>query len=209
MHISNSVSGDHRMLLLTLPWIAPFSRDVNRAGLIAQIFTTIRTNMQDCSMPSTVSFQYEVELILKGYKTMPLQLYMIGLTVQDMEKSQEFYRRLGLDIPEGSLAQPHVEIKMGEDFTFFLDTRAIKRDNPAAGESSENYRVLFEYYLKSQAAVEAKYAELIGYGYQSYRAPFIFPNGMCFALVNDPDGNTILLSGDANNEETAPDGTNA
>jgi hypothetical protein len=56
--------------------------------------------------------------------------------------------------------------------------------------------VIFEYNLKSQAAVEAKYAELIGYGYQSYRSPFIFSNGMCFALVDDPDGHTILLSGD-------------
>lgn len=55
--------------------------------------------------------------------------------------------------------------------------------------------------MKSQAAVEATYAELIGYGYQSYRAPFLYANGMCYALINDPDGNTILLAGDA--EKTA------
>ena len=31
---------------------------------------------------------------------MSLQLYMIGLAVQDLDQSQEFYRRLGLAIPE-------------------------------------------------------------------------------------------------------------
>jgi predicted lactoylglutathione lyase len=127
---------------------------------------------------------------------MAQQLYMIGLTVQDMEKSQEFYRRLGVAIPEGKQQRPAVMVKMGEEFTFFLAPRSIESEKSASGEAPENYRVLFEYYLKSQAAVEAKYAELIGYGYQSYRAPFIYTNGMCFAFVNDPDGNTILLSGD-------------
>ena len=43
----------------------------------------------------------------------------------------------------------------------------------------------------------AKYAELIDFGYQSHRAPYMTSFGMCFAMVKDPDGNTILLSGDA------------
>jgi len=33
---------------------------------------------------------------------------MIGLIVQDMRKSQEFSRQLGLAIPEGSEEQTHV-----------------------------------------------------------------------------------------------------
>lgn len=135
-------------------------------------------------------------------RIMALQLYMVGLAVQDMGKSQEFYRRLGLVIPAGSQDRQHVQVKMGEDFTFFLDTRTISPEKSASDASLGGYRVLFEYYLKSQAAVEAKYAELVAYGYQSYRAPFIYANGMCFALVNDPDGNTILLSGDGEPGET-------
>ena len=42
-----------------------------------------------------------------------LELYMLGLIVQDMGKSLEFYRQLGLAIPEGNEEQTHVEIKMG------------------------------------------------------------------------------------------------
>ena len=129
---------------------------------------------------------------------MALQLYMVGLTVKDMEKSEEFYRRLGLAIPEEN-EDPHFPVsmfKMNGEFTLLLAPQSIESEPTASGKPLENYRVFFEYYLKSQAAVEAKYAELVEYGYQSYRAPFIFPNGMCFAFVNDPDGNTILLSGD-------------
>jgi hypothetical protein len=45
---------------------------------------------------------------------MALELYMLGLIVQDMGKSLEFYRRLGLAIPEGSENQTHVEVKDGK-----------------------------------------------------------------------------------------------
>lgn len=132
---------------------------------------------------------------------MGLQLYMVGLTVRDMGRSQEFYRRLGLVFPEESGGQPHVEVKMGDEFTFFLDTRMITRDASGGGGASDGYGAIFEYYLKSATAVEAKYAELVAYGYQSYRAPFTYANGMRFALVTDPDGNVILLSGDMEEPE--------
>lgn len=61
---------------------------------------------------------------------MALQLYMLGLTVENMDKSLEFYRRLGLSFPEGNAEQPHIELKMGGEFTFFLDSRTIESDNP-------------------------------------------------------------------------------
>ena len=139
---------------------------------------------------------------------MALELYMVGLIVQDMGKSLEFYRRLGLEIPEGSEQKTHVEIKMGSGLTFFLDSRPARWDpsfvNSAESghtEAADGYPTVFEFYLKMRAAVEAKYAELTTFGYQSQRAPYATTFGMCFAMVKDPDGNTILLSGDlAENE---------
>lgn len=134
---------------------------------------------------------------------MALDLYMLGLVVQDMGKSLEFYRRLGLDIPEGSEGKTHVEVKMGNGLTFFLDSnparwdpRFARRDEPGQGEASDQYHSVLEFYLKTREAVEAKYAELTALGYQSYRAPYLSPIGIHFAMVKDPDGNTILLSGE-------------
>jgi len=145
-------------------------------------------------------------------KHMALELYMLGLIVQDMGKSLEFYRRLGLAIPDGSENQTHVEVKMGSGLTFFLDSRPsrwdprfVKQDNPGHLETSDNYRSILEFYLKTRDAVDAKYSELTGLGYQGHRAPYETSFGMCFAMINDPDGNTILLSGDLEENETSKD----
>ncbi len=128
---------------------------------------------------------------------MGLELYMVGLTVDDMDRSVTFYRRLGLDLPEGGETQQHVEVKMNGGLTFFLDSRAVRRGDPAEAEALGTYKVLLEFYVPTMAEVDAKYAELIGLGYKSYRAPFVTPFNMYFALVDDPDGHTILISADA------------
>jgi catechol 2,3-dioxygenase-like lactoylglutathione lyase family enzyme len=134
---------------------------------------------------------------------MALELYMIGIVTQDMGKSLEFYRRLGLAIPDGSEGQIHVEVKMGSGLTFFLDSRPSrwdpgfnKKQDSGQMEAPDSYRFLLEFYLKSRATLEAKYKELTGYGYQDCRAPYKTSFGMYFAMVKDPDGNTILLSAD-------------
>jgi predicted lactoylglutathione lyase len=125
---------------------------------------------------------------------MGLELYMVGVIVEDMARTVEFYRRLGVDIPEGSEAKGHVEVRMS-GLTFFLSTRKVQATwDPAQAEGSGGYRILLEFYLKSREEVDAKYAEMIGYGYQSHAAPVETRYGMYFSFINDPDGNTILLS---------------
>ena len=119
---------------------------------------------------------------------------MVGVIVEDMPRAVEFYRRLGLAIAEGSEQQEHVEVKMGE-LTFFLSTkRANARWDPAAREASGGYRIILEFYLETREALDAKYEELTGFGYEGHVAPYDVTPELRFALVNDPDGNTILLS---------------
>jgi len=127
---------------------------------------------------------------------MGLELYMVGVMVDDMGKALEFYRRLGVAIPEGSETQHHVEIKM-RGMTFFLSTHRVNAKwDPAKIEAAAGgYRILLEFYLETREAVEAKYAEMIGYGYNSHVAPYLTPYNMIFAMIDDPDGNTVLLSG--------------
>ena len=141
---------------------------------------------------------------------MALELYMLGLVVQDMPTALEFYRRLGLAIPDGSEMRSHVEIKMGSGMTFFLDSNPTRWD-PGFGTQTDSertnapdrYPVILEFYLKEPATLAAKYTELIDFGYQSYREPYVTSFGMYFAMIKDPDGNTILLSADAASNATA------
>jgi catechol 2,3-dioxygenase-like lactoylglutathione lyase family enzyme len=142
---------------------------------------------------------------------MALDLFMIGLMVQDMTEALTFYRRLGLAVPDGSENETHVQIKMGTGLTFFLDSNPARWDPsydvPVRRGSSPDrsqdgtaaagrYPMVLEFYLERQSAVQAKYEELTSFGYYGHRAPYATSFGMCFALVEDPDGNTILLSGD-------------
>lgn len=121
---------------------------------------------------------------------MALELYMVGVMVKDMSKAVNFYRRLGLAVPEDSENKPFVQVKMGSGLTFFLSTDF----DPGRKEPSGGYRILLEFYLETREALTEKYNEMLDFGYESYRAPFESSFGPLFALINDPDGNTILLS---------------
>ena len=120
---------------------------------------------------------------------MSLQLYMVGLIARDIDKTTEFYRRLGVGFPEASPGQTHVETRMSGDLTFFVNARGRVAELDGA-------RVVFEFYLQDRAAVDARYNELVGYGYESFHAPYVSSINMYFAMINDPDGNTVLLSAD-------------
>jgi catechol 2,3-dioxygenase-like lactoylglutathione lyase family enzyme len=134
---------------------------------------------------------------------MPLNLYMIGVVTKDMPKALEFYRRLGLAVPDGVEGKTHVQIKMEGGLTFFLDSNPSRFDprfpadpNTHPRQVSDRYPFLLEFYLKERAAVDAKHKELTDLGYEDRGAPYVTPYGMYFAWVSDPDGNAILLSAD-------------
>ncbi|MEX1094268.1 MAG: VOC family protein [Acidimicrobiia bacterium] len=129
-----------------------------------------------------------------------LQIYMIGLIVEDMGASLAFYRRLGLDVPSAT-DSTHVEIEMAGGMMLFLDSRPQRWDPgfaPPPWQESGTYRSLLEFYLDSEANVKQKFDEMVGHGYRGVRDPYRTPFDMCFAFLEDPDENTILLSGDSN-----------
>jgi hypothetical protein len=119
---------------------------------------------------------------------------MVGVIVEDMGRAAEFYRRLGLDVPDDAGEKEHVEIAMS-GLTFFLNTkRSNTRWDPAKTEASGGYRIVLEFYLETREALDAKYEELTGYGYAGHCEPYDVTPELRFAMVDDPDGNTILLS---------------
>jgi catechol 2,3-dioxygenase-like lactoylglutathione lyase family enzyme len=126
-----------------------------------------------------------------------LELYMVGVIVADMARAVEFYRRLGVAIPERADGQAHVEVRMS-GLTFFLNTRRSNATwDPAATEPSGGYRIVLEFFLETREALDAKYEEMVGFGYEGHCAPYDVSADLRFAMVDDPDGNTILLSAPA------------
>jgi predicted lactoylglutathione lyase len=139
---------------------------------------------------------------------MARELYMIGIVVKDMAAALAFYRRLGLAIPEDAERRTHVQVPMGGGLTFFLDANPTvwdpKFDRGQPGQPrAGSYGTILEFYLKSRAEVDQTYADLIAGGYASHAAPYETPFKMYFAMVYDPDGNIVLLSGDLGGDQPA------
>ena len=83
--------------------------------------------------------------------------------------------------------------RMESGVTLFWDTVFAKKYDPAREEPAGGYRVMLEFFLADDPAVDAKYEELVGYGYHGRSAP-VQTSGPYAAMVDDPDGNLILLT---------------
>jgi catechol 2,3-dioxygenase-like lactoylglutathione lyase family enzyme len=133
-----------------------------------------------------------------------LDLFMVGVVVSDMRRALEFYRRLGIAVPADSDDVAHVEVKMS-GLTFFLTTEeGNARWDPARRPiTGDGYRIVLEFYLGTAEELDARYAELTGYGYTGHCAPYDVTADTRFAIVEDPDGNAILLSSMTASETSA------
>jgi predicted lactoylglutathione lyase len=126
---------------------------------------------------------------------MALELSMLGVVVDDMNEAVQFYRQLGLAIPEGSEDQGHVEIPMSGMTLFFNAAEFHRRIDPAWNPRS-GYRMLPEFQLHSRETVDSMYARLLALGYRTHRAPYEPVPSLYVAMIDDPDGNTVVLSAD-------------
>jgi len=118
---------------------------------------------------------------------------MVVLLVEDLPRSIAFYRRLGVEFPAGAEERPAVQVSLGGDHQFVLTTRfaeAIPGHEPATGGS----RIILEFFVEANEAVDAKYTELTDAGYRGRREPFLTDFNAYMAIVDDPDGNTVLVT---------------
>ena len=54
--------------------------------------------------------------------------------------------------------------------------------------------MLIEYFVESRDAVDALYESLTADGHPGHKPPFVTDFGAYMAMVNDPDGNTVLIT---------------
>ena len=68
----------------------------------------------------------------------------------------------------------------------------VKKYDPAREEPAGRYRIMLELFLADNPAVDAKYEELVGFGYHGRSAP-VQTSGPYAVMVDDPDRNMILI----------------
>ena len=128
---------------------------------------------------------------------MEIQLAMVVLEVRDLGASIEFYRRLGLDIADPVGDRPIVIHRMGSGVSLLLTTSFASVYDPAFERPAAGYQQLLEFYVGEDALVDAAWSDLTAAGYHGRMTP-TQTAGPYAAMVDDPDGNVILLTSDEN-----------
>jgi catechol 2,3-dioxygenase-like lactoylglutathione lyase family enzyme len=127
-------------------------------------------------------------------KTSAPQFAFVGLVVSDMAASVAFYRRLGLEFPEGAETQPHVEAGLPGGLLLVLDTEdTVRSFQPDWRAPAPGGRVGIAFRCERPEQVDAVYEELVGAGYHGKLKPWDAFWGQRYATVHDPDGNGVDL----------------
>jgi len=122
---------------------------------------------------------------------MPL-LNAIGIITSDMARSIDFYRLVGLDVPQ-TPGEGHVDTFLPNGVRFMLDTEEeVRRFRPQWARATGNqFGIALE--CDSPAQVNEIYARVTDAGYQGDKGPWDAFWGQRYAQLRDPDGVPVDL----------------
>lgn len=123
---------------------------------------------------------------------MGLKLDMVGIVVKDMKQSLDFYRLLGIDIPEKMNEELHVEVEQ-DGFRLAFDTQAMIKEIYGGWEEPSGHRIELAFICDNADSLNELYKKVIDHGYMGHREPWDAFWGQRYAIVKDPDGNLISL----------------
>ena len=122
------------------------------------------------------------------------QFNFFGVPVSDMARSVAFYRRLGLEFPEGAESEQHVEAPLPGGMRYALDAEEVIRSfDPDWQRPTGGYASGGAFRCASPAEVDQVYGELLAAGGSSHKEPWDAFWGQRYAQVKDPDGTVIDL----------------
>jgi uncharacterized glyoxalase superfamily protein PhnB len=122
------------------------------------------------------------------------QLDVFGIVVSDMARSLAFYRRLGLEFPEGAEKEPHVEAQLPGGVRYALDTEEVMRAfDPEWRRPTDGHLVGGAFRCESPEEVDEVYRTLLEAGATRYKEPFDAFWGQRYAQLKDPDGTVVDL----------------
>lgn len=125
---------------------------------------------------------------------MPVQFTstVVEIVAKDLPRSLEFYRLLGLEVPEPD--GPHVEVALPGGNTLAFDTEDVMAGMHADWTPPTSAgRVAIAFGLAAPAQVDDLYRRLTAAGHPGTLKPFDAPWGQRYATVEDPDGTSVDL----------------
>ena len=127
-------------------------------------------------------------------------LDQMNLVVSDMTRSIEFYRAIGLDVPESTVWRTesgahHVVMKMPDGFELALDSHALARSYNAGWRQfkGEGNRSVISFRYADAEEVDRVFERVVALGHGTSQSPYYTFWGSRYAIVVDPDGNHVGL----------------
>ena len=143
--------------------------------------------------------------------TSPLALEQINIVVRDMQKSLAFYRLLGVSIEENrgaewaEWARHHVNGTTSNGVRVELDSIAFaKQWNPGLDEAKLGCAVLPFFHVASREEVDRVHERVTAAGHRSQKAPEDAFWGARYAIVEDPDGNSVAIMSSIDDSRRRP-----
>ena len=118
----------------------------------------------------------------------------MGIVVSDMPRALAFYRKLGLEFPDDSEGEGHVEAQLPGGLRYMLDTESVvKTFDPEWSRPSGGHAVGGAFKCDSPKEVDRVYGELLEAGGSPHKEPWDAFWGQRYAQLTDPDGTMIDL----------------
>jgi catechol 2,3-dioxygenase-like lactoylglutathione lyase family enzyme len=117
---------------------------------------------------------------------------VVVLMIEDLPRSVAFYRRLGVEFPPGVEERRDVVVDIGGGHNIVWTTTFARNDPDRVVPSGST--VALEFFVPSNGDVDRLYAELTAAGHHGRQPPFLTDFGASMCLVDDPDGNMVLVT---------------
>jgi catechol 2,3-dioxygenase-like lactoylglutathione lyase family enzyme len=119
-------------------------------------------------------------------------LNAVGIVTSDMARSLDFYRRLGLEVPD-TPGEGHVNVDVPGGVRLMLDSEDELRKFRPDWQRSTGNQLALAFDCGSPAEVDEGYARLSAAGFQADKEPWDAFWGQRYAQLRDPDGVPVDL----------------
>jgi uncharacterized glyoxalase superfamily protein PhnB len=119
-------------------------------------------------------------------------LNAVGIVASDLARSLDFYRLLGLDVPE-TPNEGHVNIDLPNGFRLMLDSEDEMRKFLPDWVRQQGNQFSLAFQCDSPADVDKIYSQMIGAGFQGDKEPWDAFWGQRYAKLSDPNGIPVDL----------------
>lgn len=121
---------------------------------------------------------------------MSLKWDYVGVVSSDLQRSVEFYRLVGIPLPDAD--SDHVEVELPNGFRFALDSLELMK-SLGPWEEPKGHRMGIGINAGTAAGVDEAFKKIVNAGFAGLTEPFDAFWGQRYAQVKDPDGNPVDL----------------